>query len=620
MEAIIEANEAAAYVIDDLLTRGSQILYDHYLEDRETPYAVSRVIGDLHQIMNMLYIPSDGEPGKEEEEDLSRPTYFDSGSSSRAPGAPLRHTGAWALEEEPAPCTIDTWARGAVPTKRKPPAPVEPEEPPATKPHRSPTTRSSRRNPSIVSTSAGSSNRISTPSLPLERTMSPRIAVHPPEPVVPTQDQAVRARALADMRRREAEREEKKRKEEEERKAEFDANDRLKKELRGKKFTLDEYGNVLMVKRVNQSRMPPAFNDVPVMIEGDNDGLDDAPLSPARSMRSRRTGGRRSPQRSSPTGRSGRLPKPAGAASLDAVPGPGRGRGRGAGGAPPPRRGSQGSVMSNYMDGGEGEGGDGGPPADPFYVESNTVQPPLSDTITLNPGVVLRDGPAVIEGPVPEEDNAHMSRRDFSFHQSLLSTSGPETSPRTAAAAELARGGGGGSGYHDESDPDFSMTRDADWGNPHPVAADGGGASPPAAAVAAKPRKPTAEQRFKAIGSRKGTRERSSHATSTSNRYAAKVSTATSTTNAGSLPSSPTAAAGTTTQDSLFASYQSQDSLVLPPIPGASTASSMGADGTPIKARRRAPREWGEDAARKHASSSVNLTDKAKDLLGLRSS
>ena len=58
-----EACEAAAYVIDVLLTEGATILYDHYLADREVNYGTSRMLGDLKQIVSLCFLQGDGEPG-----------------------------------------------------------------------------------------------------------------------------------------------------------------------------------------------------------------------------------------------------------------------------------------------------------------------------------------------------------------------------------------------------------------------------------------------------------------------------------------------------------------------------------------------------------------------------
>ena len=115
--------------------------------------------------------------------------------------------------------------------------------------------------------------------------MSPRLAVTPlpSVPVPVTADQAIRARALAKFQRQEAEREERARKEEDERRAEAEAADRLKKELRGQKVTLDETGQVLVVKRVPYARLPPTFESVGVAI----DGMDDEKEAEVRMTRAR---------------------------------------------------------------------------------------------------------------------------------------------------------------------------------------------------------------------------------------------------------------------------------------------------------------------------------------------
>ena len=60
-----ESSEAAAHVIDVLLTEGAAVLYDHYLADREAAYGVSRTLGDLDQLVDLLFLRGDGEPGAE---------------------------------------------------------------------------------------------------------------------------------------------------------------------------------------------------------------------------------------------------------------------------------------------------------------------------------------------------------------------------------------------------------------------------------------------------------------------------------------------------------------------------------------------------------------------------
>lgn len=60
-----EASEAVAAVIDIVVTAGADILYDHYLADREAAYGTSRVLGDLEQLVNLCFLAADGEPGNE---------------------------------------------------------------------------------------------------------------------------------------------------------------------------------------------------------------------------------------------------------------------------------------------------------------------------------------------------------------------------------------------------------------------------------------------------------------------------------------------------------------------------------------------------------------------------
>lgn len=58
-----ESTEAAAHVLEGLIHACADILYDHYLAGREAAYGVSRVLGDLQQVVNLVYMPGDGEPG-----------------------------------------------------------------------------------------------------------------------------------------------------------------------------------------------------------------------------------------------------------------------------------------------------------------------------------------------------------------------------------------------------------------------------------------------------------------------------------------------------------------------------------------------------------------------------
>ena len=85
-----------------------------------------------------------------------------------------------------------------------------------------------------------------------------------------------RARVLADMRRKEAEAADKRKRDEDKLKAEAEAVEKVKRDMKGKKFTLDERGNPIQVRRVNAATLPPAFVDVDLSVplgDADHDAI-----------------------------------------------------------------------------------------------------------------------------------------------------------------------------------------------------------------------------------------------------------------------------------------------------------------------------------------------------------
>ncbi len=60
-ESCSAAQHIAEEVIDAILTAGANVLYDHYLHDREAAYAVSRVLGELSRVVDLAFLPGDGE-------------------------------------------------------------------------------------------------------------------------------------------------------------------------------------------------------------------------------------------------------------------------------------------------------------------------------------------------------------------------------------------------------------------------------------------------------------------------------------------------------------------------------------------------------------------------------
>ena len=75
-------------VVDDLIERGGDTLYEHYLQAKEIILAAKRSVEDMNDIIRSAFLIRDaGEVGN------------DSG---------------WCEDDEPQPARVDSWARGAV--------------------------------------------------------------------------------------------------------------------------------------------------------------------------------------------------------------------------------------------------------------------------------------------------------------------------------------------------------------------------------------------------------------------------------------------------------------------------------------------------------------------------
>lgn len=520
------------------------------------PFAASRVLGTLARLVDAVYLQGDGEHGSD-----TSGTRFDAGSSSRAPGVAYVDTGSWACEAEPVPCAIDTWARGSVPTKRREPVTAESSvaepslgEEKGVEARASPATRPKPKGTAIPTREK---SRSVTGLNPMEFTQSPRL-VAVPQDAVATQEQAVRARVLAEARKREAENDERKRKAEAEAAAEAEANERLKRDLKGKAFTTDDTGAVVIVRRVNHSRIPPPFQPVDIVrVAGGEPEAAPVAVSPSRT----------------------RLPKDAGRSrpKLD--------------------------DLSQVTEGGRES-------SEVYFEKSTLVQPPLAETIKLAPGVVLKEGGSVIEGPKSDNKVAgRMSRGDFLQHQSSLS--------QTAASirdADIGTGLVTAALEAGASEGDGPSVRDPKWGDNSPVLAE------PAAAPL-KSRKPTTTQRFLAQGTKpRGPRDRPYVSTTqTTSSRAAVVShgMGSGSPSGTEHPADGPDTFGMSMEDgslvdaSLLQGTKGgsvlNDSLMFPAIPGAEGAGAKG------KARRG---EWGETALRKHAGS-LQVTQKGLELLKL---
>ncbi|XP_064350462.1 uncharacterized protein C2orf81 homolog [Camelus dromedarius] len=91
-----EGEEVVGDIVEELMDQVMDAACKSYLERQCIPYAVNRARETILQMVQMRFVPRDeGEPHLAED-----PT--------------------WAEDEEPSPCPIDTWARGAVPLRCAP--------------------------------------------------------------------------------------------------------------------------------------------------------------------------------------------------------------------------------------------------------------------------------------------------------------------------------------------------------------------------------------------------------------------------------------------------------------------------------------------------------------------
>ena len=233
----METHMIISALVDDLLTTTTSIkpedvpadllhphplalaLQEKELSEKAKSYTVNMLEKSMRAQLEMFYIDFDiGEP---------------------------EGAGDWSVGEEPTPCPIDSWSRGAlkiIPPKPLPPPPRTPSEAPPKSPRR----------PSSRPTSQGGAP--SSEPLGGPPAKEPIFVAKPPEgyvaPVVkkvaPIVTAAERkAKQLAAQAREEVERLE-----------------RLKADLKGREYTYDARGNIIVMEPMNADRLP-AFQQQP---------------------------------------------------------------------------------------------------------------------------------------------------------------------------------------------------------------------------------------------------------------------------------------------------------------------------------------------------------------------
>lgn len=377
---------AAAHVINALIEKGGDILYDHYLQSKEEDFVVARTVQSLKLLVEWHLPEVDGAQHRPAESHLH-------GSMSPITGTGNESVGAWECEPEPQPAPLDSWARSSIPTR----VPLQ---------RRWENLESRRSRQSGRAGADGNQQHASSSAMagsePDRRSSSTgqrgvvqAMELQPiAEATIPEEPDnnaasvaaaraidAERRRILSEMERRKKDTEHAKRRENEESK-EREARDKaFKKKLRGKAFTIDERGGVLLVTKPDPERLPPTIPPV------DSQAVDLTALPV-------HLGGYGQPTDGSNTSRSPRTktkPLLAGTTQL---------------GEPEPSLGDRMQAIDSARGNKQ------------FFREAVSSQPSLIDHVPSLPrglaaGVSIREEGRVLAGPPPAEDPRHVTRTSF---------------------------------------------------------------------------------------------------------------------------------------------------------------------------------------------------------------
>jgi hypothetical protein len=355
------AYQVVSDVIDYLVDVAGEVLYDNYVAAKVRAVALDHIMAEVASALRCVNLPHDvGERGI-----------------------------AWAPDEDPECAPIDTWGRGAVPSKKTTKKSsladmrggADDEKSVGTR------TRGSRRSgrrragdpdpqqqraPAIILTASSSPPPGPRPSTLLNKTAGLMTA------------QSAEVNELEILQKREQERIEQLRKEQEEENSRYEA---LQEELKGKEYTFDADGNLIVIARLSAEKTGGLGH----LSALDRFGVLDS-------------GGPPPDPNSVPAAA---LDAEAAAAAAAASP---RITGRRASSSPGSLRSTTNNNTKTKTKQRARGGGDGGAT---HFVADPAKQPPLLTTIRLVPGVTAKEGTSTRAGPPKVDDSLHMSRKDF---------------------------------------------------------------------------------------------------------------------------------------------------------------------------------------------------------------
>eukprot|EP00736_Rhodelphis_marinus_P002226 Rmarinus@m.2691 len=359
-------------ILEELIDTALKKSYDRYIQKQCIPYAVDRFLGEVRKLADIFFLPHDTLP-------------------AAPPIAENDETGLGAffhMDEEPARVPPDTWARSAVPLRRRFHIPVSSLAGDAPQTHRS--TRSGQSSRSVASAGGGQGGHgvISGPKPPqnlqeVKETMCVKpVANALPEKVGNAPDleevtlrheveERIRTEKLRGQKLKDALKED-------------EAFARYSRDLKGKEYGYDHNGQICFLHNMNPERLPAQC--IPTRTTIAQEGAEQEKEGARKSNR--------------PSAVSNDKKKK--------------------------KKGKKTPLVSISQ-------------AEPFFKELKSIQPPMTNTIRMVSGVTVREGSNVKAGPVIAADKNHMSRSEY-LSLSVLSTTDVPNAPQQLRKDSLADG------------------------------------------------------------------------------------------------------------------------------------------------------------------------------------
>ncbi|OMJ77539.1 hypothetical protein SteCoe_22828 [Stentor coeruleus] len=232
------AETVANEFIEELLSQGGDQLYENYLTKASAPYSVKATIAVSVSMVELLYFRRDvriyKESNKEIDDEAER----------------------WIEEIEPIPCSIDTWARNAVPVKRKMRMPkIENPTNPTQPDARSMKSYSSRRSGMPRIQKLNKSLKDIKDNHTIEEGITPTPMLQEKISEIDEEEEHLRSRKEQELKRRKEDQERLKKMKEEEAEKEKKIQKEAE-EMKKKNFTYDHRGKIIYVNPVKPENLP----------------------------------------------------------------------------------------------------------------------------------------------------------------------------------------------------------------------------------------------------------------------------------------------------------------------------------------------------------------------------